>query len=75
MGMNFFGLNPMKTLVFADIVQGFSAPPLMVLIMRITSNPAIMGTAANGMALNALGWVTTTAIFAATAALVATWLM
>jgi len=75
MTMNFIGVNPMKALVFAGIVQGFSTPPLMLLIMRMTSNPAIMGRATNGAALNALGWATTTAVFAATAALIATWLM
>ena len=26
MGLNFFGINPMKALVFAGIVQGFSTP-------------------------------------------------
>src|SRR5205085_10922583 len=30
--LNFFGLNPMKTLVWAGIVQGFSTPPLLLLI-------------------------------------------
>jgi hypothetical protein len=52
-----------------------STPPLMLLIMRMTNSPAIMGTAINGEALNVLGWTTTAAIFAATAALVATWVM
>ena len=75
MTMNFFGVNPMRALVIAGIVQGFSTPPLMLLIMRLTSNRAIMGTAANGRALNILGWATTVAIFAATAGLVLTWVM
>jgi NRAMP (natural resistance-associated macrophage protein)-like metal ion transporter len=74
MGMNFFGLNPMKALVVAGIVQGFSTPPLMFLIMRMTSNPTIMGKAANGRSIAILGWTTTAAIFAATAGLVCTWL-
>jgi Mn2+/Fe2+ NRAMP family transporter len=75
MGMNFLGFNPMKALVFAGIVQGFSTPPLMLLIMRLTSNRVIMGEAVNGRALNALGWATTAAIFAASAGLVATWFL
>jgi Mn2+/Fe2+ NRAMP family transporter len=73
--MNFLGFNPMKALVFAGVVQGFSTPPLMLLIMRMTSNRAIMGDAVNGRAITVLGWATTTAIFAATAGLVATWLL
>jgi Mn2+/Fe2+ NRAMP family transporter len=75
MSMNFFGLNPMKALVFAGIIQGFSTPPLMFLIMRLTGNRAIMGSSVNGRAINILGWTTTVAIFAATAGLVATWVM
>jgi hypothetical protein len=27
MAMNFLGINPMKALVWAGIVQGFSTPP------------------------------------------------
>jgi Mn2+/Fe2+ NRAMP family transporter len=72
-GMNFLGFNPMKALVLAGIVQGFSTPPLMLLIMLMTNNRAIMGQRVNGRVINILGWVTTTAIFAATLGLVITW--
>jgi Mn2+/Fe2+ NRAMP family transporter len=65
----------MRALVFAGIVQGFSTPPLMFLIMRMTGNPAIMGRAVNGRGITVLGWITTAAIFAATAGLVATWFL
>lgn len=36
-GVNFIGINPMKFLVFSGIVQGFSTPPLMLLIMLMTN--------------------------------------
>ncbi|HEX4807415.1 MAG TPA: Nramp family divalent metal transporter [Bryobacteraceae bacterium] len=72
-GINFFGVNPMKALVLAGIVQGFSTPPLMLLIMRMTNSRAIMGNRVNGRAINILGWITTTAIFAASAGLVISW--
>jgi len=45
----------------------------MLLIMRLTSNRAIMGDAVNGRAVNILGWTTTVAIFSATAGLVWSW--
>ncbi|HLH01282.1 MAG TPA: divalent metal cation transporter [Bryobacteraceae bacterium] len=73
--LNFFGINPMKALVFAGIVQGFSTPPLMLLIMRMTNNPVIMGKRTNGRAINILGWITTIAIFAATAGLIVSWFL
>lgn len=72
-GMNFFGINPMKALVLAGIVQGFSTPPLMLLIMRMTNNPKIMGNRTNTRTINVLGWITTVTIFAASAGLVVSW--
>jgi Mn2+/Fe2+ NRAMP family transporter len=71
--MNFLGFNPMKALVFAGIVQGFSTPPLLFLIMRMTGDRALMGRSANGRAITILGWATTAAVWAATAGLVWTW--
>jgi Mn2+/Fe2+ NRAMP family transporter len=73
MCMNFFGINPMKALVFAGIVQGFSTPPLMLMIMLMTNNPKIMGKHVNSKRLNFLGWLTTGAIFLATIGLVISW--
>ncbi len=73
--LNFLGLNPMKVLVWSGIVQGFSTPPLMFLILRMTNNPQIMRERTNGRAINALGWITTAAIFAASAGLVVSWFL
>jgi Mn2+/Fe2+ NRAMP family transporter len=53
--MNFLGFNPMKALVYSGIVQGFSTPPLMLLILLMTSNPKIMGDKVNSTSLNMLG--------------------
>src|SRR5581483_5602929 len=72
-GLNFFGINPMKALVLAGIVQGFSTPPLMLLILRMTNNQELMGKRVNGRAINILGWITTVVIFAASAGLVISW--
>jgi NRAMP (natural resistance-associated macrophage protein)-like metal ion transporter len=73
--LNFLGVNPMKALVLSGIVQGFSTPPLLLLIMLMTNNRAIMGKRVNSRGMNVLGWVTTGAIFAASIGLVITWLM
>ncbi len=75
MGMNFLGFNPMKALVFSGVVQGFSTPPLLLLIMLMTNNRKIMGKQANGPGIKLLGWITTAAIFAASIGLVATWFL
>ena len=74
-GLNFLGFNPMKALVWSGIVQGFSTPPLLLLIMLMTNSRRIMGERVNGLGTNILGWITTGATFLATAGLVATWFL
>lgn len=74
MSLNFIGLNPMKALVWAGVVQGFLAPPLMLLIMLMTSNRKIMGPWVNKTGTNILGWTTTAATFAAALGLIISWL-
>ncbi len=73
MALNFIGINPMKALVFAGIVQGFSTPPLMLLIMIMTNRRSIMGDKVNGRLINVLGWATTGIIFAASTCLIISW--
>jgi len=70
--LNFFGINPMKALVYAGIVQGVSTPFLMLLIMLATNNKKIMGRWINKRAINVLGWITLIAMFAATIGLTIT---
>lgn len=73
--LNFLGINPMYFLVYAGIVQGFSAPPLFLLIVLMTNNRTIMGDNTNSFWLNVLAIVTLMAIFAASLGLVLTWLL
>ncbi|HEY6215606.1 MAG TPA: divalent metal cation transporter [Pyrinomonadaceae bacterium] len=75
MSMNFLGFNPMKALVFSGVVQGFSTPPLLLMIMLMTNSRKIMGNRVNTFWLNVLGWITTVAIFAASIGLVVTWFL
>lgn len=70
MVLNFLGINPMRALVFAGIVQGFSTPPLMVLIMVMTNRRKIMGDRTNRLVINILGWGTTAVIWAASIGLI-----
>jgi NRAMP (natural resistance-associated macrophage protein)-like metal ion transporter len=74
-GLNYLGVNPMKALVVAAMVQGFSTPSLMLLMMRVTNNRAIMGNRVNGRAINILGWITTVAAFSASVGLVISWIV
>lgn len=73
-GLNFLGFNPMKALVWSGIVQGFSAPPLLVLILIMTNDRRMMGERVNGWGANLLGGATAVITFAATVFLVISWL-
>jgi Mn2+/Fe2+ NRAMP family transporter len=74
-GANFLGFNPMRALVLAGVVQGFSTPPLLLLIMLMTNDRRIMGERVNGLGTNILGWATTAVIFLASLGLVASWVL
>jgi NRAMP (natural resistance-associated macrophage protein)-like metal ion transporter len=65
-GLNFFGINPMKALVYAGIVQGVTTPFLMLVILFATNDPKIVGRWVNTRTMNILGWVTMVAMSAAT---------
>jgi len=71
--INFTGINPIRALVLAAIINGFLAPPLLVAIMLIANNRQIMGDRVNGRWTNILGWTTTLVMFLAALALVLTW--
>jgi Mn2+/Fe2+ NRAMP family transporter len=59
-------------LVYSGIVQGFSTPFMMLLVMHITNSRKIMGRWRNTRAMNILGWLTTAAMFSAAIGLIIT---
>jgi Mn2+/Fe2+ NRAMP family transporter len=59
-------------LFWTAVINGFVAPPLLLLIMLIANNRTVMGERVNGFTINVLGWVTTLAMFAAAAVLIVT---
>ena len=71
--INFIGINPIRALLLAAIINGFLAPPLLVAIMLVANNRHIMGNRVNGRWSNILGWTTTVVMFVAAVALVLTW--
>ncbi len=71
--MNFIGVNPMSALFWTAVLNGFVAPPLLVLLMLVSNNRSIMGDRVNGPGINLLGWSTTVLMFAAAIGLVVTW--
>jgi Mn2+/Fe2+ NRAMP family transporter len=70
---NCLGINPISALFWTAVLNGFLAPPLLVLVMLVANDANMMGARTNGWGLNGLGWATTAAMFAAAVGLVVTW--
>jgi len=71
--INFVGINPIRALFLAAVINGFLAPPLLVVIMLVANNRKVMKDRVNGRWTNILGWATTVVMFVAAVALVLTW--
>ncbi len=52
LAMNFFGINPIKALIFTAVFNGIAAVPLLFMIARVGNNPNIMGNHKNGLLSN-----------------------
>ncbi|MFN5778120.1 MAG: NRAMP family divalent metal transporter, partial [Novosphingobium sp.] len=57
--LNFIGIDPMKALYWAAVVNGLLAPPLMTVTMFIATNPKVMGKLVLSRRLKAVGWLAT----------------
>jgi Mn2+/Fe2+ NRAMP family transporter len=67
--INFVGIDPVKALVYAAVLNGVAAVPLLYLILRIAKNEKIMGEHKSGTLSNSLLWVTFIAMGAAAVAM------
>ena len=58
MALTFAGVNPIAALVYAAVINGIVAVPLLALILRVANNRAIMGDFVNSRLANIVGLVT-----------------
>ncbi len=65
LGLNFVGLDPIKTLIYSAVVNGLIAPVILVLIILISGNKKVMGKWASGKVAASLGWLITAAMIVA----------
>ena len=56
--LNFVGLDAVAMLFWSAVLNGVLAPPLIVLVVRLTSDPRVMGSRVNTRLLRWLGWAT-----------------
>ncbi len=70
--LNFIGINPIKALVYAAVLNGVVAVPLIFIIALIARNKTIMGQYKSGWFSNLLVWLTFLGMAAAAVAMFAT---
>jgi NRAMP (natural resistance-associated macrophage protein)-like metal ion transporter len=58
LAIDFAGLNAVKMLFWSAVLNGALAPPLILLVVMLTSNQRVMGDRANSPFLRGLGWTT-----------------
>ena len=71
--LNWTKISSITALVWTAILNGLLAPPLLVLVMLVSSNPKIMKNRVNGRAVMVLGYTTTALMFMAALGLIFTW--
>ena len=70
--LNYLGINAVKMLFWSAVLNGVLAPPLIVLVVLLTSSEKIMGKRTNSPILKWLGWATAAIMAAAAVAMFAT---
>ncbi|MDH6253337.1 NRAMP (natural resistance-associated macrophage protein)-like metal ion transporter [Chryseobacterium sp. H1D6B] len=58
LSLDFFGVSPIKALLYTAIVYGLTAPVMIAVIMHIANNKKIMKEHTNSLLSNILGWMT-----------------
>jgi Mn2+/Fe2+ NRAMP family transporter len=66
LGLDYAGLNAVKMLFWSAVLNGALAPPLLVLVVLLTSRADVMGEHRNGPVLRSLGWICAAVMLIAT---------
>jgi NRAMP (natural resistance-associated macrophage protein)-like metal ion transporter len=64
LALDYAGFNAIRLLFVTAIINGVLAPPLILIIVLLTSDPEVMGDAVNPPSLRGLGWATFTVMTA-----------
>jgi NRAMP (natural resistance-associated macrophage protein)-like metal ion transporter len=72
LALDFARLNAVKMLFWSAVVNGMLAPPLVVLVVLLTSDEKVMRGRVNSSVAKALGWICAAVMSAAALALVVT---
>lgn len=73
LALDYAGLNAVAMLFWSAVLNGVLAPPLIVVLVLLTSNRQVMGARLNPRWMKVLGWVAAGVMSAASVAMFATW--
>jgi|SRR5438094_2937336 len=73
--INLANVDPIKALIYAAVINGMIAVPLLVMVMKIANDKKTLGKKTNGKLSNVLGWITTTIMGVAALFMISTWLI
>jgi NRAMP (natural resistance-associated macrophage protein)-like metal ion transporter len=68
--LNYAGLDAIRLLFTTAVINGVLAPPLILIVLLLTSDRTVMGDAVNSRLLTVLGWATFVVMVVATIGLV-----
>jgi len=72
--INFADVDPIKALIYAAVINGVIAVPLLVVIIKVGNDKKILGGRTNGKISNVIGWITVAVMGFAAAVMFLTWL-
>ena len=72
LGLDYFGFDALKMLFWSAVLNGVLAPPLIALVVLLTSSRKVMGDRANPPLLKWFGWATAVIMAIAAVAMFAT---
>lgn len=74
LALSLLRLDAVRMLFWAAVVNGVLAPPLLVLVVMLSSDPKVMGERVSPPLLRLLGWAAVLVMSAASAAMLLMWL-
>ena len=72
LALDYIGIDAVKMLFWSAVLNGVLAPPLIALVVILTSSEAVMGKRTNSLLLKILGWATAGIMAAAAVAMFVT---
>jgi NRAMP (natural resistance-associated macrophage protein)-like metal ion transporter len=70
LALDMVGVSAVKMLFLAAVVNGLLAPPLVIVVTLLTSDPQVMGDRVSSPILRWLGWITAAVMIAAGVAMI-----